>query len=411
MQRLKIFRIGFLATSLCLLLTVVQPAATAESASRSNLSSPSAERLRVEDAVLDGFVSSVSERWPNEFAGLWLASDGTPTVYVAFTQRAEEIVDALRTELPFPNALRPVRLRYSLTDLETLQNKMISDRSDLQVGRGEGKLPEGIAKTNGQYDLDIDVPANRVVVHLAKLDTEQTSAFTKEYGAERLVFRAGLVQPDCSRTNCGTSMRGGLRITTPHENPGYVYVCSTAFGTYQGSGLTRAYQVLTAGHCGEGGPDVWSHASVPYGASDYLDSRTYGRLDAKVIPNTNLAFTTTNLVWISSSDQRSMSNYISWNDMALGVTVIKSGVTTGSTGGAIESKNYSPSYILNGEKFIKAGYCSEGGDSGGAVIRGNTAYGIHSGGSTLKCSDTGDFGVFGAVEFALQAFFVNLRTN
>jgi hypothetical protein len=393
-----------------LLLVGIPSAPIGRTAHGAELQSGSDDRFHIEDALVDGFVSYVAERWPYEFAGLWIGDSEPPLVYVAFTSRSREFVDILAERFPVRNALRPVYHRYSLAELEAMQTRMIADRTSLQQ-RGAEQLPDGILRTEGRYDLDIDVSANKVVVHLPQTDDGIIAAFLRHYPSHMLSFREGVVEPDCTRTNCGRSMRGGLQITTPHEDLGYLYVCSSAFGTYQGSGLTRVYQVLTAGHCGDGGPQVWSHAMNPYGFAGYYDSRTYGSLDAKVIANDNPLFATTNLVFVTSGDQRPMNGFVRWSDIALGVTVTKSGVTTGSTSGSIESKNYSPSYILNGEKFVKATYCSEGGDSGGAVFRSNTAYGIHSGGPTLTCASTGDFGIFGAVEFALNAFWVNLLTN
>jgi hypothetical protein len=101
-----------------------------------------------------------------------------------------------------------------------------------------------------------------------------------------------------------------------------------------------------------------------------------------------------------SRDVLSRGTYAGLN---VGDDVCKSGQTTGKTCGRVQDKHYSPSYVPGGNDFIKTSYCGKGGDSGAGVYIGNKAVGVHSGGTDGACSASGDFSIFGHIEFVQNA--------
>lgn len=103
-----------------------------------------------------------------------------------------------------------------------------------------------------------------------------------------------------------------------------------------------------------------------------------------------------------------------WEGMTEGTRVCQAGVTSGRECGDVLGKHYSPSYVPDGNRFVRTDYCGGPGDSGagvfGAPDTGNPhrAFGIHSGGSSGPCSDPDDFSIFGHIEQATNALGVSL---
>lgn len=189
-------------------------------------------------------------------------------------------------------------------------------------------------------------------------------------------------------------MRGGLKFTIENGVEG----CSTAFSAVSGTGR----YVLSAAHCSG---TVRRNGGSKYGDVENELKSSY--VDAERIRRTNSNWTEAGRVWVSSSDQRAVKAYITWDNVVVGKRVLKSGHKLNTTYGDIKGKYYSPSYVPNSDRFITATYCSAGGDSGGSVMRSNTAYGIHSG-RNKACGESGSFGVFGSIGYAMGAMDVGL---
>ncbi|ANN18738.1 peptidase S1 [Amycolatopsis orientalis] len=134
--------------------------------------------------------------------------------------------------------------------------------------------------------------------------------------------------------------------------------------------------LLTAGHCVEGNPDILNRSGVHI-----------GRGVATEFPSTDMG-----LMDIDDEDtgrgyvdtRKGTTVRITGSSKApVGTTLCKAGNTTGWTCGKITAYNQTVRY--SGESVATSGLakstvCTEGGDSGGAYIAGNTAQGMTSGG-------------------------------
>lgn len=135
-------------------------------------------RLTLERASV-GFEPALWEAFPDTFGGAWLEVDGPPGLTVALTHEADEALSTIRSMFSVPEAVRTVTVAHSYAELVELQERMIADRTLLQLG----DVPEAhvLATTAGVYDLDIDVQRSLVVVHLPDLQHDLVDAFYALY--------------------------------------------------------------------------------------------------------------------------------------------------------------------------------------------------------------------------------------
>ncbi|MGY6651768.1 S1 family peptidase [Amycolatopsis sp. TRM77291] len=134
--------------------------------------------------------------------------------------------------------------------------------------------------------------------------------------------------------------------------------------------------MLTAGHCVEGNPDILNRSGVHIGrgVATQFPSADMGLMDIDA-EDTGRGYVDTRMgttVRITGSSKA-----------PVGTTLCKAGNTTGWTCGKITAYNQTVRY--SGESVATTGLakstvCTEGGDSGGAYIAGNTAQGMTSGG-------------------------------
>lgn len=134
--------------------------------------------------------------------------------------------------------------------------------------------------------------------------------------------------------------------------------------------------LLTAGHCVEGNPDILNASGVHIGrgVDTEFPSADMGLMDIDAEDTGRGYIDTRNgtTVRITGSSKA-----------PVGTTLCKAGNTTGWTCGKISAYNQTVRY--SGESVATTGLarstvCTEGGDSGGAYIAGNTAQGMTSGG-------------------------------
>lgn len=136
--------------------------------------------------------AAAAERWPNEFAGAWLKGD---RIVVAFTANAEEKAAVLEQEvLRGTSPLEARTVKHSLEELVDLQERMGKDRGRAQGGQRD--LPRPIADLGGQFDLDIDIEANVVVVGAERVTPELREAFRTYYDTTAISFEEGLSTPN-----------------------------------------------------------------------------------------------------------------------------------------------------------------------------------------------------------------------
>src|SRR5688572_32587125 len=138
-------------------------------------------RMMVEDAAI-GLEQRVRERWADTFAGVWITPDADARIAVAFAGALEQATrQAEVAEMTvMPEVVSVTSVVRSLVELETLQADLITERTGVQSGR---PTPEpAINRTQGRYDLDIDITRNTVVVLSAARASdrqEQQAAFDR----------------------------------------------------------------------------------------------------------------------------------------------------------------------------------------------------------------------------------------
>lgn len=360
-------------------------------------------RFRVEAAATT-LEAEARRRWPDTFAGVWIDTSDFGVV-VAFTQDEQANVDQLRSNFDAPDDLRAHRARRSLQALEALQEQVAGDRARLRAGTATS-LPPALQSTGGDFDVDIDLPGNRVTILAADASTPLVDAATQTYG-QGVAVAPGVSEPaTCSQFNCTFAMMGGLDVSLgANYSAG---ACSSGFVAKSGS--TRF--MLSAGHCyANTGQHRRDHNTYNYGYTDRYQMS--GSVDAERNRKYNSAWKESSKVWVAGEDPRMITSTISYSNMVVGTYIAKSGRRTGTTRGYVTSKTYQPSYVPNGTKFLVADLCVNSGDSGGAVFRNGTAWGIVSGKilNTSCRGPSGGRGIFGAIGYATSALGVSLLTG
>ncbi|MFE7167541.1 S1 family peptidase [Streptomyces sp. NPDC057616] len=148
------------------------------------------------------------------------------------------------------------------------------------------------------------------------------------------------------------------------------YRCSLGFNVHSGS----TYYFLTAGHCGE-------VASTWYSNSGH--TTVLGTNVSYSFPNNDFAlvrYTNSSIAHPSAVGSQTITSAAT---PSVGTTVYRRGSTTGTHSGRVTALNATVNYgggdIVYG--MIQTTVCAEGGDSGGPLYGGSTAYGLTSGGS------------------------------
>ncbi|WP_026360120.1 S1 family peptidase [Amycolatopsis nigrescens] len=149
--------------------------------------------------------------------------------------------------------------------------------------------------------------------------------------------------------------------------------CSLGFPGTRGNGDNV---LLTAGHCVEGNPDILDRngTHIGKGVATRFPSVDMGLMDIDA-EDTGRGYIDT---------RKGTTVRVTGSSKApVGSTLCKAGNTTGWTCGTVSAYNQTVRY--SGESVATTGLarstvCTEGGDSGGAYIAGNTAQGMTSGG-------------------------------
>ncbi|MCW7942979.1 streptogrisin [Streptomyces hygroscopicus] len=148
------------------------------------------------------------------------------------------------------------------------------------------------------------------------------------------------------------------------------YRCSLGFNVHSGS----TYYFLTAGHCGQ-------VASTWYANSGH--STVLGSNVSYSFPGNDYAlvrYTNSSIAHPSAVGSQTITRAAT---PSVGTTVYRRGSTTGTHSGRVTALNATVNYgggdIVHG--LIQTTVCAEGGDSGGPLYAGTTAYGLTSGGS------------------------------
>ncbi|MGV9357178.1 S1 family peptidase [Streptomyces misionensis] len=206
----------------------------------------------------------------------------------------------------------------------------------------------------------VDPATNRLVVTVDSTVSQAEIAKIKKQagtdaGALTIKHTAGTFKPLISG---GDAIYGGQ------------YRCSLGFNVHSGS----TYYFLTAGHCGQ-------VASTWYSNSGH--TTTLGTNVGYSFPGNDFAlvkYTNSSIAHPSAVGSQTISSAAT---PSVGQTVYRRGSTTGTHSGKVTALNATVNYGSDGivSGLIQTTVCAEGGDSGGPLYNGSTAYGLTSGGS------------------------------
>ena len=355
-------------------------------------------RMRLETAAM-ALQASVGQRWPDTHGGMWLQTGGPPGLVVAFTKDAEANQAILRAAFEFPELLRTQTVERSRADLEAQHSRMVEERDQLAAGKQPSGIADAVVGTGGSYALGIRESKNAVMVYLPEVTSELRSAFEQTYGHDVVLEERAIEPLACTPTDCRYTLRGGLKI--PPAAPLTTHGCSSAFAAFS----PNNYYLLSAGHC----DDVQRyHAGEHFGR--VTAEREAGSVDAERIyrPYPNGWYVGADIV-VDTTNLRPIHHHITWSNTMENTWIGKSGWRTGTTRGYILDKDVSVIYIIPSSRFILTDLCARGGDSGGSVFRGDTAYGIVSGGNGLCDEDAAM--VFGNIVYAIDAVQLQLLAS
>ena len=151
--------------------------------------------------------------------------------------------------------------------------------------------------------------------------------------------------------------------------------CSLGFNVTIGGD----YYFLTAGHCTEGYPDWYTNSSL----STYIGPTVHSSFpgdDYGLVEYANSSIDHPGTVNLYNGSSRDITGAV---NATVGLSVQRSGSTTGLHSGTVTGLNYTVNYgggdIVSG--LIQTNVCAEPGDSGGPLFSGSSAVGLTSGGS------------------------------
>ena len=252
----------------------------------------------------------------------------------------------------------------------------------VQTSLTRAGLPVGTA-------VGVDVRTDQVVVTVPATRDAATTAFLAR--AARL---GSAVRVDTASGRFERQLIGGDAILGPG------FRCSAAFIARRSNGETV---MITAGHCTESRPSFTTSGGTLIGPTiiTSFPGNDYG----VVRVNNPTAVNAQGLI----RNGGGTVDITSSGNPVVGSTACKSGSTTGTTCGRINSNgntvNYGGGDIVNGMTF--SNMCTQPGDSGGGLFTGSTARGIVSGGTVGGCTST-SISIFNPVQEALNAAGANV---
>lgn len=249
------------------------------------------------------------------------------------------------------------RVQYSLSQLDGARSAL--DRYAKSHGAGQAQSWYVDVRRN---QLVLEVPGG----HRSTATRAFIAAARRSHpGMVRVTKTTGDVHPAASNLYEGDS----LELTNGME-------CATGFNARTSSGRSI---VLTAGHCLQGNPDAYTVAAYH---TDYVGSTYGGRY-----PGSDFGAILVDTSRWSPQPAVDMRNgmaraVIGTAAPVVGSQVCQSSGSTGWTCGVVQAYNQTVNYgngnIVAG--LVRFNGCVQPGDSGGAVMHGNDAVGLVSGG-------------------------------
>lgn len=328
--------------------------------------------------ILAALPSSVK----SELAGKWF-DPASGDLVVAVTDRAA----ADRAEQA---GARPQLVTRSKAELDDLR---------LAVGRYAGNHVPGLRS------FGVDDPGNRVVVSIDR--TRTTTATERFLGKVRALGNGVVVE---TTTGSFSQQAGDVRPGSPWW-PGAESNCSIGFGATDAQG---GKHFVTAGHCTNDANQAaygQSGQQNRIGTSNVGGSRSVNAREGDM-----------GVVAVTEPGWNLSASVNTWGQPPVTVTGSAEAIVgdsvchSGNTApnwecGRVRAVNQSIDYgttIVDGLTTTDA--CSQGGDSGGAWLRGDKAVGLHSGGQS-SCGSNQDNSIFQPVNEALAKWNLTLFTG
>lgn len=326
--------------------------------------------------------------WPDEYAWVWQRERGNPEagVEIGFTEDADGKVEYLAKDFPRPELLYPLEVPISDKEMNKRIDLVVADRS--VASKGEGAL----AEFSPEFDVMEDLRSGEVIVESPRVSDEFKQALQETYDFPIRYEYGGVGQlGSCvSRTDC-IDLRAGIQSRNYQAQ---IKRCSLGFTVLWWDAVAQVNrrQMLSAAHCTR--PDltlpVYHHRAIgeqrwhgpgpnPFGevrALSFANSVDVERISTYANPG----FLARPLIYFLDTFQDLQVLGMRYYSQMVGNEFIcRSGNTTDTQCGYILRKDYSPATEFGHTNFVRFSACSAGGDSGGPVYIGNTAYGVYDG--------------------------------
>lgn len=313
-------------------------------------------------AVLSASIEELPEN-----AGMWL-SWSPLRITVATTDPTSMRVKNAITQFIRPDLVNVVTAPTSLAALERGMKALLRERD-----RG----------TTPAFDATIDLKQNGL-----RIVTDQATT-TAQAKVRELAHQLPEVAP------LKVSIASGqLAKPTTFGGGSLGNGCSSAFIIRNSS--SGYFGPLSAGHSGCNTSTTYLSGNIP---TQIINPVAYGYRDSSL--QRLLGGAPSNEIYISVSPYyRSITSSISWSALMPGDTICKQTRTTGYDCGLVGNKNFSPSYIPNGGRFVQVDTTCEPGDSGGSWFKYNSAVGVQSG----RANNFGHVTcLFGSISYAIPS--------
>ena len=328
---------------------------------------------------LHDYADGFRAEFPAEYAGAWLADDGTPVVAVTTTTAAQAAAsDGYRTHI----------VPVSAADLE---------RSADELNRWILGLPREVSSQINQ--IVIDVLNSQIVVDVANSQVGRMLSLPTLIASVKVQLSPGSGGP-VQQVPMGGDTYISARMALPDAAATEITVCSFGFAATDANG--NALNV-SAGHCdpnavsatpSTGSADIAAVVYVPNYAN-VVDSRQVGTfaranvgtsegLDYSLIRfNRNVAGTGLDQPVIRGANGTTLA-VTGTASPVVGAPVCKSGQSSAFTCGTVLADRVEvPLIAADGSSRTVSGFatsaCTLAGDSGGAIVTGSLALGISSG--------------------------------
>lgn len=258
-----------------------------------------------------------------------------------------------------------------------------------QLQRGAAGTPPAAVTGWG-----MDPRTNSVVITVTRGQREADPFLTRARALDpsvRVVETSGVLRQQAE-------VRGGDGWRSPD--------CSIGFAA---TGANGSKHFLTAGHCtGNTGAAASARDGSQIGVINGSSNGTEGDFGKVDVTSADARLTST----VNTYGQGPNVTVSGVGEALVGQSVCRSGATTGFRCGTVRAVDRTFSFIggptVSG--LTQTDACSDGGDSGGAVVSGTTAVGTHVGG-TFGCNIANTETVFQPVQEALTRFGLTLVTG